>query len=106
MKEDGRREILLLVKGREGGSTGRYEQAGDYLSKTMLAYEYRTCQDKVKRNLEVIGGAGIAGINVAAQLGIARAITHRAVEQLIARGDFRLQLDGRLHEPTGTVLKG
>ena len=59
MKEDGRREILLLVKGREGGSTGRYDQAGDYLSKTMLAYEYRTCQDKIKGNLEVIGGAGI-----------------------------------------------
>ena len=49
------------MKGREGGSTGRYDQAGDYLSKTMLAYEYRTCQDKVKGNLEVIGRAGIRG---------------------------------------------
>ena len=44
--------------------------------------------------------------DVAAQLRIARTITHRAVEQLIARGDFRLQLDGRLYEPTGTVSKG
>jgi hypothetical protein len=44
--------------------------------------------------------------DVAAQLGIARAITHRAVEQLIARGDFRLQLNGRIYEPTGTVSKG
>lgn len=43
--------------GRQG--TRRIDWAGDYLPRGMLAYEYRTCQDKVEGDLEVIGGAGV-----------------------------------------------
>jgi hypothetical protein len=28
----------------------------------MLAYKYRTCQDKVEGYLEEIGGAGVSGV--------------------------------------------
>jgi len=43
---------------------------------------------------------------VASQLDISHAILERAIQQLISRGDFRLQLNGKLYEPVPSTPKG
>jgi Zn finger protein HypA/HybF involved in hydrogenase expression len=40
---------------------------------------------------------------VASQLGMSHAIVDRAVEQLVSRGDFRLQVNGKLYQPIQTT---
>ena len=50
------------MKLREGRKTGRNGQTGSQKSHKMLTLRYRTCKDKVKGNLEVIGGAEVSGV--------------------------------------------
>jgi hypothetical protein len=38
-----------------------FGERGGWITRLMLTCEYRTCQDKVRVKLEVIGGAGVRG---------------------------------------------